>query len=550
MSHPNAFLDIALSSFPRLLSCLDRNPLSTHYGCFDKNYWHYRIVTDFPSAPFQAGVYSLALAFMYPADKNPYYNNPAIKEYIEAGLRFWAKQQHKDGSFDEWYRFERSHVATAFTSLYTSETLLLLGDRLDPATKGIVIRALRKACRWLSKNQDMVVANHSVGALVALENFLLLTNEDFVRKSIQDYLSLIERLQSKEGWFSEYGGADLGYLSLSVEFLTRFYAKTQDPRALKMISQALSFMKYFVHPDQSYGGEYGARNTKYLFPAGLVQASEYSSDAESILSALTQSLAKDQAITPLAADDRYATFFFLPSYLEAGFLLEGKARSIVPLSNFEHNFEDAGIFNKKNAVYHAIINYKKNGVSKIFSADGQQVFSDTGYIAQFSDGTIAASQWLDPKRAVFVNKEKNVTRIKIRSSFAYTSLHKDFAFYFSAFKALMAVIGRSAALSERLGRLVKYMFIKKVKTCPVILEREMIISEEGMTVRDHIVNKTGKKLAKFFLTSDLSVMHVPSSKLFVLGDLRREPRKDLAQDLDRQRAVTCEYKHYFNTVKF
>jgi len=487
---------------------------------------------------------------MYPAEKNPYYNNLAVKEYIEAGLRFWAKQQHKDGSFDEWYRFERSHVATAFTALYISETLLLLGDRLDPQTRASVIGALRKSCHWLSKNQDKVVANHSVGALVALENFLLLTNEDFVRKSIQDYLSLIERLQSKEGWFSEYGGADLGYLSLSLEFLTRFYAKTQDPPALKMISHALSFMKYFVHPDHSYGGEYGARNTKYLFPAGLVQASDHSSDAESILSALTQSLAKDQAITPLAADDRYATFFFLPSYLEAGFLLEGKVRSVVPLSNFEHNFEDAGIFNKKNAVYHAIINYKKNGVSKIFSADGQQVFSDTGYIAQFSDGTIAASQWLDPKRAVFVNKEKNVTRIKIRSPFAYTSLHKDFAFYFSAFKALMAVIGRSAALSERLGRLVKYMFIKKVKTCPVILEREMIISEEGITVRDHIVNKTGKKLAKFFLTSDLSVMHVPSSKLFVLGDLRREPRKDLAQDLDRQRAVTCEYKHYFNTVKF
>ncbi|HOD11886.1 MAG TPA: hypothetical protein PKO44_02150 [Candidatus Omnitrophota bacterium] len=550
MSHPNTFLDIALSSLPRLLSCLDRNPLSAHYGCFDKNYWHYRIVTDFPSAPFQAGVYSLALAFTHPADNNPYCDRSVIKEYIEAGLRFWAKQQHKDGSFDEWYRFERSHVATAFTSLYISETLLILDDRLDPGTRAIAINALRKSCQWLSKNQDKVVSNHSVGALVALQNFFLLANEEFARASVDAHLTLLEQLQSSEGWFAEYGGADLGYLSLSLEFLTRFYAKTQDPRALKMISQALSFMKYFAHPDQSYGGEYGARNTKYIFPFGLVRAADHLSDAQGLLSALLRSLAKGQAITPLTADDRYATFFFLPSYLDAGFSLEGELLDVPMLKSFEQHFEAAGIFNKKNILYHAVINYKKNGVSKIFSADGRQMFSDTGYVAQFFDGTVAASQWLDPKRSVSVDKENNITRIKIRSPFAYTSFHQDLAFYSFAFKILAGIIGRSAMLSEKLGRLVKHLFIKKIKTCPIILEREMVISEEGLTVRDHIVNRTGKRLSKFFLTSDLSVMHVPSSKLFVLDDLRVEPRKDLAQDFDRQRTVTCEYKHYFNTVKF
>ena len=38
----------ALDDVAKILTLQDRNPHSPTYGCFDRNYWHYRII-DFPS---------------------------------------------------------------------------------------------------------------------------------------------------------------------------------------------------------------------------------------------------------------------------------------------------------------------------------------------------------------------------------------------------------------------------------------------------------------------------------------------------------------------
>ena len=45
---PRWYADAALHEIPRLLTLLDRDPSSPTYGCFDRNYWHYR-TQDFPS---------------------------------------------------------------------------------------------------------------------------------------------------------------------------------------------------------------------------------------------------------------------------------------------------------------------------------------------------------------------------------------------------------------------------------------------------------------------------------------------------------------------
>ena len=37
----------ALADIPKILTLQDRNPHSPTYGCFDRNYWHYKII-DFP----------------------------------------------------------------------------------------------------------------------------------------------------------------------------------------------------------------------------------------------------------------------------------------------------------------------------------------------------------------------------------------------------------------------------------------------------------------------------------------------------------------------
>ena len=56
----------ALATIPKILTLQDRNPHRPRFGCFDRNYWHYRII-DFPSGMAQELVSPLALAWDTPA---------------------------------------------------------------------------------------------------------------------------------------------------------------------------------------------------------------------------------------------------------------------------------------------------------------------------------------------------------------------------------------------------------------------------------------------------------------------------------------------------
>ena len=57
------YAESAFRSLPRLLSLLDRNPLSETYGCFHRDYWLYK-TSDFPDAVRQFGTHALALAYV------------------------------------------------------------------------------------------------------------------------------------------------------------------------------------------------------------------------------------------------------------------------------------------------------------------------------------------------------------------------------------------------------------------------------------------------------------------------------------------------------
>ena len=75
----------ALAQIPKILTLQDRNAHSSTYGCFDRNFWHYKII-DFPAGMAAEFVWPLALAYSLPIEGNPYYQQPAIKEWAEAGM--------------------------------------------------------------------------------------------------------------------------------------------------------------------------------------------------------------------------------------------------------------------------------------------------------------------------------------------------------------------------------------------------------------------------------------------------------------------------------
>ncbi len=69
------------AELPRALTLVDRDPSSSTYGCFDRNYWHYR-TQDFPSGMYQELALPLAQATALPWHGNAFHGEPRLRELL------------------------------------------------------------------------------------------------------------------------------------------------------------------------------------------------------------------------------------------------------------------------------------------------------------------------------------------------------------------------------------------------------------------------------------------------------------------------------------
>ncbi|MBI2251254.1 MAG: hypothetical protein HYU63_00560, partial [Armatimonadetes bacterium] len=202
------YADLILEALPRLFSLIDREETSFTYGSFDRNFWHYKFITDYPCARYQEACLFLALIYKYNFKENIYYKSKKILSLLEGALLFWCKIQNKDGSFNEAYPEEHSFVATAFTLYAVSETYLELKEEISSLVKDKLMKAFKASGEWLSKTEDLLTANHSAGAVAAFYNLYLITENTFFKTACLNHLRILMLMQDKEGWFLEYKGAD------------------------------------------------------------------------------------------------------------------------------------------------------------------------------------------------------------------------------------------------------------------------------------------------------------------------------------------------------
>lgn len=522
----NAYLELSLEAIPRLLSLMDRNPFSPTYGCLDRAYWHYRTLTDFPSPTYQQASLALTLLYLNDLEGNVYYQNPKVRDHAVAAMLFWSKVQRWDGSFDEWYPNEHSYVATAFTAHAVSEACRLLSALPNETIPEQILSSLRSAGKWLCSHEDREVLNHTAGAVAALHNIYLLTGDDTFLKGLRRQKDIMLSRQSKEGWFYEYGGADPGYLSLSVDYLAKYFSSSGDKDVLEPMERAVNFMVKFLHPDGSYGGEYGSRNTRYLMPHGLVILSPIFPSARYLADKFHQLLTKRRIVNLNTCDDRYLTFFFVNNFLQAGLVYETKIDTKSPLSGeFEEHFPEAGFVLKKTNKYYSVCNYKKNGVFKLFSQKGSEpklVIDDCGYFAELSNGQIASSQFFpDPSLArTSVKKTKNRAVITIETPFTYVNYSLPLKWAMVPFRVFNHTVGPSDSIMDLFNKWVKHRFITKNARAPFLLNREIILEDSRVTICDRVTKTTSEPCKRIAIVSGgATTNHVPSSRYFLQQDL-------------------------------
>ena len=359
----NLYSQLALKHVYRLLSNLDREQHSLTYGSFDRTFWSWKF-TDFQSPRLQEAVYPMCWLYNQKAQWNDYFNNKKLLEWIEAGFSCWINLQNKDGSFDEAYPYERSLAATAFSSFYLFEGFKLVEDKLSRSLQQELLVAFKKASNWLCKNTEThgILSNHLAAAAAFLASINLYLKDDQISRRSNYFIETILENQSSEGWYTEYGGCDIGYQTHCMFYLAHIWKSTQDKVVFESLEKALKFSTHFIHVNGTISGEYMSRNTSFYFPAAFEILSEYNENARSIAAFMRMSV-ESQLSVGLSMMDVFNHIPMLSNYLFASDNFSNiKLSKSLPFSNNgEIIFPDAGVIVKITDNYRLFLGCPKAG---------------------------------------------------------------------------------------------------------------------------------------------------------------------------------------------
>ncbi len=522
MSLRDVYAEKALSQIPRLLSLQDRNPFSPTYGCFKRTYWLDK-VDDFPDALPQFGVLSLVLVYARDFPGNIYRSHPKVREWLLAGMRYWAEIQHRDGSFDEFYPNEHGWTGPTGFLLYAMlKSYMLLDERKEfpEELRESFFRACAKAADYIiAWDEHGVIANHhAMGVLPVFYTYHVLGEERF-RAGYEKKLAEFLTYHTSEGWSLEYDGADIGYLSATVSFLGKVWKLNRDPRLKKVMEESVEFLSHFVYPNGFYAGSMGSRNTLHFYPHGCEILAPEMPLAGRVADAMLESLRDGKIVPAEIMADRYFGYRIpehLESYVEYG-ERRGSARLPYEGGNFRRVFPLGRFYVEKKGDVYLIANAAKGGVTKAFRADtGLQLTSDCGIIGRTTDGKVVTSQWIDPTYT-FAPKEHGYS---VAGSLHCVPAHKLFTpLKMILFRMFLILFGWHTGMAYRIKGLIRRLLMLRSGDVPVLFYRDVQLREGDIVISDTL-KITGKiRFSSLQIGDEFFVRYVPQSRYFQSQEL-------------------------------
>lgn len=512
------FARAALAQIPKILTLLDRNPHSPTYGCFDRNFWHYKII-DFPSGMSQEFVWCLALAYDTNIAGNPFYQQTVLKDWVEAGIYYTATSAHRDGSCDDYFPYERAGGAAAFSLLAAIESYQLLGLNSKRS-----LQFFEKRADWLAHHYESGrLTNHQALIVLALERLSQLLNTSKWDRAKALRLERILDWQSSEGWFPEYEGCDPGYHTLTISCLARIEQLRPEIRLKEALTKAIQLAAHFLHPDGSYGGEYTSRNTYNFFPHGFELVGRWLPEALHINDGFLEGLS--QGLAPCYADDHiigHHTWNYLLAWRD--FVSERPAPQ--PRSRRRVWLQEAQILIDRREETELYLALNKGGTFKLFR-DCKLVASDTQISVCVQQGRKlknAVGHLID-RYSTSVGDEE----IVITGQLGWAKQPQMTTLKLIILRCVMLSFGRF--FPNLIRKLLQALLITGKKKAPFQFQRQLRWEGQQLTVRDELQTETWHPVKRIGIGCDQTSIYVVMSRTFQRGQL--QPWLDLTEEVKK-----------------
>jgi hypothetical protein len=507
-------LQIVETTCRHLLSEQDHDPYSPTYGCFDRRYWGWKLA-DYPEGTFQRNVHPLAWLIKHGPGQQPEMAG-VLKNAVESGLRFAIRVQHKDGSFDQAFPHEHSFGATAFLLHSLLEAYLITRDQMPDSLKESVEHSLKRASDFLCGHDEThgMISNHLAGAVLSLMVSAGFFHESRYVNRADELLGRILKHQSSEGWFVEYEGADPGYQTLCLYYLAQLYPLRPDPSLRAALERAVGFLSWFVHPDGTFGGEYGSRRTAVYYTGGLALLSREFPMAASMTDFMLKAILDLRTVTVQDVDMGNIAPL-LSNYVLTLNASPDEVHSLQPLpfqaDHARQDFKGAGLYIRGNREYYAVLGASNGGVLKVFDQEKRSlVWNDGGYVGQLVNGKLITTQMTDLARPC----EVGPSEIQFDAPFFYMLHSTPTPFQFIALRLLNISIMRSVKLGNWVKAVLVNLLISGKRTVPLILERTVKFGREHVIVTDKIKTRGRLKLLKLEFCRPFVAIHMASAKYF------------------------------------
>jgi hypothetical protein len=498
----------------RILSMQDRDPYSPTRGCFDRRYWAWKLV-DFPEATFQRNVAALANLWSFP--DSSYFRDDEILSSVIAGMDYAAVIQHKDGSFDQAFPHERSFGATGFILESLTEAFNIVGGEIGGRSAQKLKVSLKKAGDFLCGHEEKhgTITNHLAGACIGLLECGRTLDEPAFTSKAESMLDKILGLQSVEGWFPEYDGADPGYQTLCMYYLARIYELSPSAKLKEALKRSLEFLSYFFHPDGSYAGEYGSRRTAIFYPGGIAILAQHFEIAAAMLRQFMESIRSHTTVTLSDMDDGNIAPL-LSNYTTTLKVLEHfnlDTECVLPkdMPDVCRHFPDAGLFLFGNDKYYAVLGASNGGVLKVFDKTScTRIFDDGGYMGMLSNGSQVTTQITNLR--TYCEVQDNGVNIETR--FYRMPSVEPTPWKFVLLRILNLTLMRSVRIGNFIKKRLVRLLISDRKGVSVRLRRTVLFGKDRVILKDEL--SKSRRLKFWFLKCGVPfvAIHTASARYY------------------------------------
>lgn len=493
-----------------LLSQINRDKATQTYGCFDRRYWAWKLV-DYPEATYQRNIYPLS----WYLDQPEVNKSPHLTQVIKAGLKFTLSIQHRDGSFDQAYPNEHSYGATAFLLPDLINTYQRICEVFTTREKENIENHFTRSADFLLEGKELhgFISNHLAGAAYGLlKAYEISSDINYQQKSKEVIDSIIER-QSDEGWFLEYDGADPGYQTLCMYYLARIYKTDPRPALHAALKKSLTFLQHFIHPDGTFGGEYGSRRTEIYYPGGIASLTDTFPIAASMHMFMSKAISDGKTVT-LTDVDIGNTAPLLSNFILT--LSSEKTKTSKPIQ-LPHQkigrsiFAAAGIAIESTKNYYAILGSSNGGVLKVYDKEsGELFYDDCGVLGKTENGRIISNQFTNTENPL--KWKENIC--ETQSSFFVLPMAIPTALNYFLLRAANLSLMQVRFINEWVKKFMVKALLRSHDNVPLERTRKIEFGKDKITISDRF-EKIGRVQIEYLQQGvKFSSIHMASSRYF------------------------------------